>query len=1016
MLASSGTVTRSGEDGDCELSRLRQLFDRASQLPADKQEAFVRGEAGEDDALAEQVLGLLRVAGQPTPPVLLTDLGEVMPDVAIPLPERFGSFVLHREIDRGGMGVVYEAEDTATGQRVALKRIRRDRTSKASRERFVREARLGAAVNDPHCVFVFAGGVINGDPYITMELLSGANLQSLVAERGRLGTEEAIELALEICQGIAALHEADIVHRDLKPANCLLAADGTVKVGDMGLSRTLTPLLPNLTSPGLMIGTPAYAPPEQLRGDSVDQRADVYGVCATLYFMLTGEPPFCGGSYERVIAQVAADPAPSLRSAGLAVTVEFDDLLQRGLAKDPATRPASVATLADQLAECVPGRRTRAMRWPRLMAGVIDFGLLFLAMLGCHVAGVLDIYKLSWQHDAKTLALVLLAAVVYFTGFEGRGAASPGKRWLGLSVQRTGLGGPIGHVRAALRAVIVAGVFSCCEFAILLSLTAWMNLVPYVWWGQAIALTLLQLASYLAPVVVLFTAWRSRAGLRGLHDRLLGTDVIQRSGTAARASGLGSRQPLELSGHRVERDGFLGRDLIVVPASAVPAYGSPRVVQRERRDGRDIALLVIPEGSRWREWLASSSESWPQVVRVLAWIAGHPDLRSLDVDRMVVGRTGRVHVLPRGVADQAWDSTAEDGGEDGFDAVGSLLGARGVEMPWSVRESLERAVTRRDPAELGRAATVAAQRPGSVTGSRRLLALLVSAGIFYALVLVQHQVGVLAREARIQALYDRAAVYRLGAIYLESDVTQERFRIEYSHSIENSQGSNSEAQMRAQIRALEARGVHSWTWIGPIKRVRTWEELAASWRDRATTLESEAATRLGNYQRTAMLAGDSYETTGDIVRALGEPPKVRLCRRIVDFVRDDEQSIAAGSKAEYELFLLLFPPSCGLLFALIAWLTRGQLPFRLAGLRLIDARGCQVSRWRAAWHSAIVFVVTAFVVWFAEWANRYPAGSLVEGLLFLGIGVVSMAYPLLAVRFPGRLPHDVIAGTRVVPV
>src|SRR5262249_849302 len=151
-----------------------------------------------------------------------------------------------------------------------------------------------AQVSHPRCVFVLAADEEAGRPYIAMELMPSETLQDLVARRGPPPAPEAVALALDVLDGLASAHRAGVLHRDVKPSNSFLAAGGRWKVGDFGLARALAAPDP-LARDGAFLGTPLYAAPEQAGGGPVDAQTDLYGLAATLYFLLTGRPPFAGG-------------------------------------------------------------------------------------------------------------------------------------------------------------------------------------------------------------------------------------------------------------------------------------------------------------------------------------------------------------------------------------------------------------------------------------------------------------------------------------------------------------------------------------------------------------------------------------------------------------------------------------------------------------------------------------------------------------------------------------------------
>src|SRR5262245_17490167 len=190
------------------------------------------------------------------------------------------------------MGVVYEAEELASGRRVALKVLASELTlSDEAFERFRREARIAASVSDSACVFVFGAHQIDGSPAIAMELCAGETLEHRLRQSEPVPIADAVRWTIEVLDGLEAAHHSGIVHRDVKPSNCFITADGHIKVGDFGLSRSLVEDV-QLTQSGAFLGSPLYASPEQIKGRAVDFRSDIYSTGATLYALLTGRSPY----------------------------------------------------------------------------------------------------------------------------------------------------------------------------------------------------------------------------------------------------------------------------------------------------------------------------------------------------------------------------------------------------------------------------------------------------------------------------------------------------------------------------------------------------------------------------------------------------------------------------------------------------------------------------------------------------------------------------------------------------
>jgi serine/threonine protein kinase len=227
-------------------------------------------------------------------------------------PCEFGGYRLLGLLGRGGMGAVYEAEQIATGRRVALKMLGQKLDSPDMRKRFLREGRLAAGVNHPNSLYIFGSEEISGLPVITMEIAGSGTLKDRLKKDGPLAVTEAVDAVLDVISGLEAAFAGGVLHRDIKPSNCFVSPDGSVKVGDFGLSvSTLAKTDTFVTAHGKIMGTPAFASPEQLRGDSLDVRADIYSVGATLFTLLTNRAPFEGDNAVQVVANaVNQNPKP----------------------------------------------------------------------------------------------------------------------------------------------------------------------------------------------------------------------------------------------------------------------------------------------------------------------------------------------------------------------------------------------------------------------------------------------------------------------------------------------------------------------------------------------------------------------------------------------------------------------------------------------------------------------------------------------------------------------------------
>ncbi len=260
-------------------------------------------------------------------------------------------FRLERVIGAGGMGVVYVAEEEALGRRVAVKTIQSDRgVAPELTDRFDREARLMATVEDPNVVRVYSSLEHQGRRYIVMEYVEGESLADRLARGRGLPIENALRVALQVAFGLRAAAAKGVVHRDVKPANILIDMRDNVRVTDFGLSRSISAIgSAQITQEGRFVGTPAYVAPEQAAGLEVDLRADVYGLGIVMYQMLAGEVPFKGSTPLAVIAKHLNDPIPQIRKIRREVPTALQKLVERMTAKEPDARPPSWDEVIDEI-------------------------------------------------------------------------------------------------------------------------------------------------------------------------------------------------------------------------------------------------------------------------------------------------------------------------------------------------------------------------------------------------------------------------------------------------------------------------------------------------------------------------------------------------------------------------------------------------------------------------------------------------------------------------------------------
>ncbi len=256
------------------------------------------------------------------------------------------------EIGRGGMGVVYRARDKRLGRIVALKRLPENmRDHPVAVDLFEREARAAAALNHPNIVTLFDAGEEDGAFFITMELLEGRALNEILVQHHHLSPRDASRLGIQIAAGLNYAHERRIVHRDIKTANLFFTRDQIVKIMDFGIAKSLEEVRRSTTVVG---GTPYYMAPEQATGSGVDHRADLYALGVTLFQLVTGELPFRDGDVTYLHAH---EPPPDPREIEFGVPAELASLILRLMAKLPEERPASAATVGEELRAVVAALR-----------------------------------------------------------------------------------------------------------------------------------------------------------------------------------------------------------------------------------------------------------------------------------------------------------------------------------------------------------------------------------------------------------------------------------------------------------------------------------------------------------------------------------------------------------------------------------------------------------------------------------------------------------------------------------
>jgi serine/threonine protein kinase len=238
-------------------------------------------------------------------------------------------------------------------------------------------------VNHPNVVYIFGAAEIDGTSVISMELVSGGTLKDRVQQQGPMQPADAVDAILQVIAGLEAAATVGILHRDVKPSNCFIDPRNHVKIGDFGLSiSTLRRADSTLTEAGTFLGTPAFAAPEQLRGEALDVRSDIYAVGATLFYLLTGRAPIEETDLVRLVARIGTEHPPSPKALQPTVPQGLGAVVLRCLAKDPAKRYATYAGLAEELRPFSSSALAPAPLPLRAVAFMLDSPFFLFAFIG----------------------------------------------------------------------------------------------------------------------------------------------------------------------------------------------------------------------------------------------------------------------------------------------------------------------------------------------------------------------------------------------------------------------------------------------------------------------------------------------------------------------------------------------------------------------------------------------------------------------------------------------------------
>jgi hypothetical protein len=965
------------------------------------------------------------------------------------MPEQVGGYRLLRPLGAGGMGTVYEAEEVASGRRVALKLIAPEvEAGSAAVARFVQEGRLASRISHPHCVFVLAADQDAGRPYLVMELMPGETLEDLAARQGPLPPAQAVGLMLDVIAGLQEAHRHGVIHRDVKPSNCFLTADGRVKVGDFGLAKSLLSEV-KLSQSGVFVGTLLFAAPEQVRGEPVNEQTDVYAVAATLFYLLTGQAPFQAADAAATLARIVADEAPSLRRLRPDMPEALDAAVRQGLERDrgrrwrdlEAFRLALLPFVAPQPGWAVVGRRFggHLIDWFLLaVVGGLGQALVSSLLFSDEVEGP-GTHPLQWAYDL----LNPLAWVAYFALTEWRFGGSPGKLLLRLRVTNLGGKGPSLGQAVGRAVVYYALVWVTGDF--LMSPLGEPNdaaqaMVEFFWRFPLACLSLV------LGVGLLALPMRPRNGYRMLHDWLSGTRVLplrwsdrparleqpRKPEVVALPAG-GSVGPYEVRGR------FPVAGASEVLAAHDPALDRPVWVWRRPAGSASLSAArgAVSRPTRLR-WLAAGRQDerpWeaylaPSGRPLRTFLDGAPSPAALGTllhrltEELEAGLgdgtlpptlgLAQVWVADDGTAvllDFPLEGTAEEGGQGGGKAqalaflkdvarsVRASLPMAGAPLPRAWTSLLARLSGEGEPIASLRALSgelrLLVRRPAAVTRTRRavqtiLLTMLLTPGLFACMA--------------PSGLLDYMPIAMLGARVDQTDRVSAR--LEQSSRVVLAVGLvNPDALGR--LGALGGRHVD----LGLRQR-----------------LDSQ-----GDVHRTMQTA--RLEAVSPLTRAyaLAVTPQVApkldaLLRPALGF-REEASTLAgwpplwqprfeAWVRLAVSVQVCLWPA----LWVVMAFVFRGGLSFRMVEIEVVRPDSRPASRWQCALRALAVWLpVTALLLasvwlWYWYWAT-WPEGGGYAGVLTaswvlwgLGLGLLPL-YGVVALWSPTRPLQDRLAGT-----
>ena len=943
--------------------------------------------------------------------------------------QNFGGYQIIRPLGKGGMGQVYEAEETESGRRVALKLLSRGLGDDEERERFLREGRLAASLSHANCVYVFGTSEIQGFPVIAMELVPEGTLKDRVVPEKPMTSAQAVDAILQVLDGLEAAASIGILHRDIKPSNCFVHRDGRVLVGDFGLSVAATG---DEKSTGTILGTPGFASPEQLRGDSLDVRSDIYSVGATLFYLLAGRAPFVDRDTTSLLKRVASEPPPLLTTLRPDLPRGVAAIVAKCLARTPAERFTGYPALRASLEPFGSALVAPAPIIRRTVAGLIDGWFIGLSLIP---ANLLLQLRPVYEHraDGYVLGAISLAvACLYYGFFEGRWGSGAGKALLGIRVVDAHDVSP-GFRRAVMRTLAFD-----LPTELLKPLAATLVLLA----NPEISVGFVSSIAGFLWLIVLFSRARRKNGFTALHDRATQTRVVRRR-ARAEARDRANRAIGDLA---VPIDGDERIGPFVVPDSTPIAVTAPtRIVGFDDRLHRRVWMELLPAGTpplpaqrrdlgrparlRWLAgrrdgqdcWdayeavegtpfptLAGTPQPWSQVrhwlsdlVREIASASEEGPLPRLIPDRIWIGTDGHARILEWPAPGQPGEDPVEEpvsdlAGAQKFlcaVATAALTGATFEEakskapetpLPLRARAFL---LSLRDaefasPAALLDGLKDVAETPAAVLKSRRATQL-AACGLF------PFGVTVIALGSILIIGNTKAAdrtLFNLEALLDDLEKTEKSLAKKPDTAVQQKHD-DIEIYLAEHMAAV-------------IRNPATWE---------STT--PKVGARGGRERARAALERHPARTPEEVRRAEATAAPIL-----------ESQSKGLEKLANTRVLTGIVIATLGGTFIFVAFMagvgalvTGSGFTFRPFGAALVNRRGKRISRVRALWRAGITWSTMIALAFILKNGPDVTDGSNLMVAVDLALVAIVVAGAVWAAQHPARGIQDRLAGTWVVP-